>query len=55
MLEIRGEFFGEGDEAAFEHLKFKALRVENRRITKVEVMLLDPEDPDISSSDDGGN
>lgn len=56
MLEIRGEFFCEGDEVAFEHLTLRALRVENRRITKVEVTLRD-DDPaqDTSSSDDGGN
>lgn len=39
MLEIRGEFFDEGEEVVFEHLTLRALRVENRRITKVEVLL----------------
>ncbi len=37
MLEIRGEFFEEGDAVNFDNIEFKARRVENRRITKVEV------------------
>lgn len=42
MLEIRGEFFGEGESVREGDIEFKALRVENRRITEVEVTFLKP-------------
>ena len=39
MLEIRGEFFNEGDSVNHDNIEFKALKVENRRITQVEISL----------------
>lgn len=52
MLEIRGEFFGEGESVQEGDIEFKALRVENRRITEVEVTFLKPDDADDGSHDD---
>lgn len=52
MLEIRGEFFCEGESTRFGQIEFKALRVENRRITQVGVTLLSDETGDGGDSDD---
>lgn len=52
MLEIRGEFFGEGESVNFDNIEFTARRVENRRITKVEVTLLSDDTSDGDSTDD---
>lgn len=46
MLEIRGEFFGEGESVNFDNIEFTARRVENRRITKVLVTLLTGDNSD---------
>ena len=51
MLEIRGEFFCEGESVNFDNIEFKALRVENRRITKVEVTLLTGDNSDGDDTD----
>lgn len=40
MLEIRGEFFEEGDDVTLQNLRFTAVKIENRRITKVEVKII---------------
>lgn len=52
MLEIRGEFFGEGESVQEGDIEFKALRVENRRITEVEITFLKPDDADDGNHDD---
>lgn len=52
MLEIRGEFFCEGESVNFDNIEFKAMRVENRRITKVEVTLLTDDTSDGDGTDD---
>lgn len=48
MLEIRGEFFCEGESVNFDNIEFTALKVENRRITSVQVTL---SDTDVSNDD----
>ena len=52
MLEIRGEFFREGESVDFDNIEFKAVRVENRRITRVEVTLHTGDTSDGDGSDD---
>lgn len=51
MLEIRGEFFREGESVNFDNIELKALRVENRRITQVEVTLISHDTSDGDSSE----
>lgn len=51
MLEIRGEFFCEGESVNYDNIEFKAIRVENRRITKVEVTLLTGDNSDGDNTD----
>lgn len=52
MLEIRGEFFCEGESVNFDNIELTAMRVENRRITKVEVTLITDDTSDGDSTDD---
>ena len=52
MLEIRGEFFCEGESVQEGDIEFKALRVENRRITEVEVTFLQPDEATDGNHDD---
>lgn len=49
MLEIRGEFFEEGESVNFDNIELTAVRVENRRITQVRVVL--PQDEDIATDE----
>lgn len=51
MLEIRGEFFCEGESVDYDNIELKAMRVENRRITKVEVTLITDDTSDGDGSD----
>ncbi len=51
MLEIRGEFFCEGESVDYDNIELKAQRVENRRITKVEVTLISDDTSDGDGSD----
>ena len=51
MLEIRGEFFNEGDSVNHDNIEFKALKVENRRITQVEITLHNDDTSDGDSTD----
>lgn len=41
MLEIRGDFFGEGESVNFDNIEFRAVGIESRRITKVRITILD--------------
>lgn len=52
MLEIRGEFFCEGESVSFGHIELTARRVENRRIAKVEVALTSDDTSDDDPTDD---
>lgn len=51
MLEIRGEFFCESESVNFDNIEFKAMRVENRRITQVEITLLTGDNSDGDHTD----